>query len=62
MELKFLEEAQIEFLREGQYIKESETPQQRFGEIVEKIREYENLYSEGLADRIEHMLDKNILL
>ena len=60
MKLEFLKEEQIEFLREGQYIKENETPQQRFGEIVEKVREYEHMYSEGLADRIAHMLDKNI--
>ena len=60
MELKFLEEAQIEFLREGQYIKNDETPQQRFKQVVDKVREYESMYSEGLADRIEYMLDKNI--
>ena len=60
MKLEFLEEAQIEFLREGQYIKNNETPHQRFKQIVEKVREYENLYSEGLADRIEYMIDKNI--
>ena len=60
MELKFLEEAQIEFLREGQYIKNDETPQQRFKQVVDKVREYESIYSEGLADRIEYMIDKNI--
>ena len=26
-----------------------------------KVREYESMYSEGLADRIEYMIDKNIL-
>lgn len=61
MKLEFLGEAQIEFLREGKYIQDDETPQQRFKEIVEKVREYESLYSEGLADRIEYMIDKNIL-
>jgi ribonucleoside-diphosphate reductase alpha chain len=60
MKLEFLGEAQIEFLREGQYIKDNETPQQRFQEIVEKVREYEPMYSEGLADRFAYMLDKNI--
>jgi len=61
MKLDFLKDAQIEFLREGLYIQSNETPQQRFQEIVEKVREYENIYSEGLADRIEYMIDKNIL-
>jgi ribonucleoside-diphosphate reductase alpha chain len=61
MQLDFLKEAQTEFLREGLYILPEETPQQRFQEIVEKVKEYESMYSEGLADRISYMLDKNIL-
>lgn len=61
MKLEFLGEAQIEFLREGKYIQDDETPQQRFEEIVGKVREYEMLYSEGLADRIKYMIYKNIL-
>lgn len=61
MKLDFLKPQQMEFLREGKYIQDDETPQQRFKEIVDKIREYESDYSEGLADRIEYMLDKNIL-
>jgi ribonucleoside-diphosphate reductase alpha chain len=61
MKLEFLQAPQLEFLREGKYIQDDETPQQRFKEIVSKVREYERLYSEGLADRIEYMLDKNIL-
>lgn len=61
MELKFLGEKQLEFLREGKYIKDDETPQERFGEIVEKVREYESQYSDGLADRIERLIDENIL-
>jgi ribonucleoside-diphosphate reductase alpha chain len=61
MKLDFLKTPQIEFLREGLYIQSNETPQQRFQEIVEKVREYENMYSEGLANRIEYMIDKNIL-
>lgn len=60
MKLEFLKEPQLKFLREGQYIEKDETPQQRFQDIVDKIREYEHLYSEGLADRMEYMLDKNI--
>lgn len=61
MKLDFLQAPQIEFLREGLYIQSDETPQQRFQEIVEKVREYESMYSEGLANRIEYMIDKNIL-
>lgn len=61
MTLDFLQAPQLEFLREGKYIQDDETPQQRFKEIVDKVREYENLYSDGLADRIEYMIDKNIL-
>lgn len=61
MQLEFLKEPQIEFLREGFYIEPNETPQQRFQEIVDKVREYEAMYSEGLAERIKYMIDKNIL-
>jgi ribonucleoside-diphosphate reductase alpha chain len=61
MTTDFIKEAQLEFLREGKYILDNETPQERFKQIVEKVREYESLYSDGLADRIEYMIDKNIL-
>ena len=61
MKLEFLKEPQIEFLREGQYIEANETPVERFQQIVERVRFYESRYSEGLADRISYMLDKNIL-
>lgn len=61
MKLEFLKQPQIDFLKEGQYIHEDETPQQRFQEVVERVRFYEARYSEGLADRIAYMLDKNIL-
>lgn len=61
MKLDFLKDAQIEFLTEGKYILDGETPEQRFTEIVEKVREYEYLYSDGLADRIKYMIEKNIL-
>jgi ribonucleoside-diphosphate reductase alpha chain len=61
MTLDFIKEPQLEFLREGKYILENETPQERFLQIIEKVREYEPMYSEGLADRIEYMIDKNIL-
>jgi hypothetical protein len=61
MKLEFLQAPQLEFLREGKYIQDDETPQQRFGEIVSRVREYESTYSPGLANRIEYMIDKNIL-
>lgn len=61
MKLEFLKQPQLEFLREGKYIQDDETPQQRFQEVVDKVREYESTYSEGLADRIAYLLDKNIL-
>lgn len=61
MKLDFLKQEQLEFLYEGKYILEDETPQQRFKEIVERIRFYEPQYSEGLADRISVWLDKNFI-
>lgn len=61
MTLDFLKEPQLEFLREGGYISENESPQHRFKEVVDKVREYESMYSTGLTKRIEYMLDKNIL-
>ena len=61
MKLEFLKEPQLEFLKEGGYIEEGETPQKRFKEIIDRVRFYESGYSEGLADRIEYLLDKNIL-
>lgn len=61
MKLEFLKSPQLEFLKEGLYLQPGETAQQRFKEIVDRVRFYESMYSEGLADRIEHMLDLNIL-
>lgn len=61
MELHFLKEEQREFLTQGRYIEENETPEQRFQEIVDRVRDYEPKYSEGLANRISYMLSKNIL-
>jgi ribonucleotide reductase alpha subunit len=62
MKLKFIGKAQLEFLKEGQYIEEGETPEQRISEIVEKVREYEPMYKwEGLADIVSEMIEKNYL-
>ena len=41
MKLEFLKEEQIEFLREGKYILPGETPQDRFNEIIDRVRYYE---------------------
>jgi ribonucleoside-diphosphate reductase alpha chain len=60
MKLEFLKEEQVKFLREGQYIEEGETPQERFQAIVDRIKDYEKDYSDGLTDRMAYMLDKNI--
>lgn len=60
MELKFLKQAQIDFLKDG-YLEPGETPQQRFTAIVDRIRDYEKQYSDGLAERLAYMIDKNIL-
>lgn len=62
MNLEFLGKAQIEFLKEGTYIKEGETPQDRYQQIVDRIRYYEDQYQEpGLADRMSEWLDKNYI-
>lgn len=62
MKLEFLGTAQIEFLKEGKYILENETPQQRYKEIVDRVRDYEKEYKEeGLADRLTEWLDKNYI-
>lgn len=60
MKLDFLTEPQLRFLKEGQYIKANETIQDRMKEVVDKVREYEEVYSPGLADRIAYMIDKGI--
>lgn len=60
MTLDFIKEPQLEFLKEGRYLVGDETPAQRFGEIIDKVREYEHMYSDGLADRIGYMINKGI--
>jgi|TARA_R110000868_G_scaffold74337_13_gene215031 ribonucleoside-diphosphate reductase alpha chain len=62
MKLEFIGEAQLEFLKEGLYIEEGETPLDRVTEIVERVRTYEGMYKwEGLADLVAEMIDKNYL-
>ena len=61
MKTEFIGKEQEIFMREGKYIFAEETPQQRYQEIVDRIREYEDQYGKGLADRLEYMIDENIL-
>ena len=61
MKLNFIKEPQLEFLKEGKYIESDETVHQRFQDIVDRVKDYEHLYSKNLSERIEYMLDKNIL-
>src|SRR5690606_2666931 len=62
MQLNWLKEPQIEFLKEGRYIKGNQSPQERYQEVVERIRDYEEEYQDvGLADRMTEWLDKNYI-
>lgn len=61
MNLEFLKTPQIEFLKEGKYLLPGETPQQRFTQIVQRVKDYEFMYGEGIAERIKVLLEKNIL-
>lgn len=62
MRLEWIKDPQLEFLREGRYILENETPQDRYKEIVERVRFYEEEYKEeGLANRMAEWLDKNYI-
>lgn len=61
MNLNFLKESQKEFLQEGNYHID-QTIEERFEDIVNKVREYEEKgYPEGLSDRIQYLLENNIL-
>ena len=41
MKIDFIKKPQIDFLKEGFYIEEGETIEQRFKEIVDRVRDYE---------------------
>ena len=60
MELKFLQKPQLEFLKDG-YLEPGETANERFSAIIKRVKHYEPLYSEGLAERLSYMIEKNIL-
>lgn len=61
MQLKFLKAPQITFLREGNYINSDESPEQRFEEIIDRIRDYEDRYGKGLADRMSEWIGQNYI-
>ena len=60
--MKFLKQAQIQFLTEGNYLR-GQTPEQRYQEIVDRVEYYNQKfnYSSGLEDRIKDLLWENIL-
>lgn len=52
---------QIEFLKNKNYLKKGETLEERINDIVEVVRRYEHLYSDGLADRIRESIEEQTL-
>lgn len=52
--------AQVEFLKNKNYLLGEETVEERINSIVEVVRGYENKYSEGLADRIKYLIENKI--
>jgi len=62
MDLKFIQPEQEAFLRKKHYIRSNETVEDRYYEIVERVRYYESEgYPEGLADRVQRYLFEGIL-
>lgn len=54
-------EKQIEFLKNKDYLIGDETIEERIESIANVIRNYENKYSDGLADRIKDLITRQIL-
>lgn len=52
---------QIEFLENKHYLATGETLEERIKSIADVVRGYESLYSEGLGDRIQGYIEKQIL-
>lgn len=52
----------LTFFKNKQYTREGQTLDGRISEIVEKVREYEHLYSEGLADRVRDLIERRVLI
>lgn len=61
MKIDFIKEPQLAFLIEGNYLEGDETPRKRFDSILDTVRKYESQYSEGLTDRLNYIISKNIL-
>lgn len=51
---------QIEFLRKKNYLKKDQTIEERLKIVGDVVRKYEKRYSEGLADRLEDLIYKQI--
>lgn len=52
---------QIEFLRNKNYLEDGETLESRINDIVEVVKKYEHLYSEGLGERIRDLVNRQVL-
>jgi ribonucleoside-diphosphate reductase alpha chain len=52
---------QIEFLKTKSYLKKGETLEDRINDIYNVVKKHEHKYSEGLADRIKDMIERQIL-
>ena len=52
----------LTFFKNKQYTREGQSLDERILEIVEKVREYEHLYSDGLADRIRDLIERRVLI
>lgn len=60
MKLNFLKKEQRKFLIEGNY-HSGQSVEKRFAQIIERIKTYERSgYGEGLASRIQYMIENNI--
>lgn len=56
------DENALTFFKNKQYTREGQSLEERISEITEKVREYEDMYSPGLADRIKDMIERKILI
>lgn len=56
------DENALTFFKNKQYTREGQSLDERISEITEKVREYEDMYSHGLADRIKDMIERKILI
>src|SRR5690606_36803550 len=52
----------LTFFKNKQNIREGQTLEERMTELVDKVREYEHLYSDGLADRIRDLIERRVFI